>query len=128
MPEEEIAYLLRGRIHGASKHWEAAQADFEQVLALNPFSEEAMLSIGQLLVEQGKLDEALSYFDGLIEDEPTFARAYSERGRVRNLKGDKQGAIEDLKKAIELNPKGEEAQRMNGQHSNFDHINKGGIY
>ena len=49
MPEEEIAYLLRGRIYGMSRQWEAAQADFEQVLALNPFNEEAQLRIGQLL-------------------------------------------------------------------------------
>ena len=105
-----------------------AQADFEQVLALNPFNEEAQLRIGQLMTEQGKLDEAIAYFDELIADEPNFSKAYGERGRVRNLKGDKQGALEDLKKAIELNPNGEEAQRMNGQHTNFNNLYQGGIY
>ena len=103
-------------------------ADFEQGLALNPFNEEAQLRIGQLMTEQGKLDEAIAYFDELIADEPNFSKAYGERGRVRNLKGDKQGALEDLKKAIELNPNGEEAQRMNGQHTNFNNLYQGGIY
>ena len=77
MPEEEIAYLLRGHIYGMSHQWEAAQADFEQVLALNPFNEEAQLRIGQLMSEQGKLDEALAYFGvlprcGAIHLPPTF--------------------------------------------------------
>ena len=80
------------------------------------------------MTEQGKLDEAIAYFDELIADEPNFSKAYGERGRVRNLKGDKQGALEDLKKAIELNPNGEEAQRMNGQHTNFNNLYQGGIY
>ena len=128
MPEEEVAYLMRGRIKGLMRQWEAAQADFEQVLALNPFNEEAKIRIGQLIAEQGKLDEALNYFDELIAEEPTFGAAYSERGRVRHLKGDKQGAFEDLKKVIELNPNGAEAQRMNGQHSNFNNLYQGGIY
>ena len=50
------------------------------------------------------------------------------RGRAKNLKGDKTGAFEDLKKSLELNPEGEEAQKMNGQHSNFDNMYKGGIF
>ena len=49
-------------------------------------------------------------------------------GGAKNLKGDKTGAFEDLKKSLELNPEGEEAQKMNGQHSNFDNMYKGGIF
>ena len=60
----------------------------------------------------------MAYFDEMIEEEPNRAWAYSERGRIRNLKGDKEGAMADLKKTIELNPNGPEAQRMNGEHSN----------
>ena len=86
------------------------------------------MRIGQLMSEQGKLDEALAYFDELIADEPNFSKAYGERGRVRHLKGDKEGALADLKKAIELNPNGEEAKRMNGQHSNFNNLYQGAIY
>ena len=47
---------------------------------------------------------------------------------AKNLKGDKTGAFEDLKKSLELNPESEEAQKMNGQHSNFDNMYKGGIF
>ena len=59
---------------------------------------------------------------------PEFAKAYAERGRAKNLKGDKEGAFSDLKKSIELNPESDEAKLMNGEHSNFDNLYKGGIY
>ena len=49
-------------------------------------------------------------------------------GRIRNLRGDKKGAFDDVKKSIELNPQGEMAQLCNGQHSNFDNLYKGGIF
>ncbi|MGM9759916.1 MAG: tetratricopeptide repeat protein, partial [Parabacteroides sp.] len=81
-----------------------------------------------LLTLQGKFAEAVAYFDELIESNPEMGKAYAERGRAKNELGDKEGAFADLKKAIELNPTGEEAQRFNGQHSNFNNLNKGGIY
>ena len=128
VPEEESSYLLRGRIHMALGDIEAANSDFQQALDLNPFNEDACILSGQLLIEQKKYDEAIAFFDEAIETNPSFAKAYSERGRAKNLKGDKTGAFEDLKKSLELNPEGEEAQKMNGQHSSIDNMYKGGIF
>lgn len=127
-PEEENLYLLRGRIRLVLDDKEAALVDFQNVLDLNPYNEEAGLSIGQLLIDQERLDEAIHFFDELIELKPEFAKAYAERGRAKNKKGDKVGAFEDLKKSIELNPVGDEAQRLEGVHSNFDNLYKGGFF
>lgn len=127
-PEEDMAYLLKGRIHAMMGEIEQADADFHQVLELNPFNEEATLLIGRLLITQNKLDEAIAFFDEAIENAPDQGKFYSERGRAKNLKGDKAGAFEDLKKSIELNPEGEEAKLVEGSHSNFDNLYKGGLY
>ena len=66
------------------------------------------------------MDEAIAFFDDAIDIKSDFAKAYAERGRAKNLKGDKEGAFEDLKKSIELNPEGEEAKKFEGQHANFE--------
>ena len=124
-PEEETSYLLRGHIQEALGNLDVAMADYQNTLELNPFSEEANVEIG---ISQNRLEEAISFLDEVIELKPDFGKAYAERGRAKNLKGDKEGAFEDLKKSIELNPTGDEAQRLEGQHTNFDNMYKGGIY
>ncbi len=118
-PEEETAYLMRGQIYEFLDDNEAAATDYQRVLDLNPFNEDAVLLNGNLLIEQGQLDEAITLFDEAIEIKPEFSKAFAERGRAKNLKGDKEGAYEDMKMAIALNPTGAEAKRFEGQHSNF---------
>lgn len=127
-PEEDMAYLLKGKIHAMMEDTEQADAAFHRVLELNPFNEDATLWIGRLLIARNKLDEAVSFFDEAIENAPDQGKFYSERGRAKNLKGDKAGAFEDLKKSIELNPEGEEAKLAEGSHSNFDDLYKGNLY
>ena len=127
-PEEETSYLLRGRIHEAMGNIDAAAADYQNVLELNPFNDEATLLVGQLLITQERLDEAITFFNEAIDLKPDFGKAYAERGRAKNLKGDKDGAFEDLKKSIELNPEGDEARKLEGQHTNFNDMYKGGIF
>ena len=83
-----------------------------EALDLNPFNEDACILKGSLLITKNLLDEAIVFFDEAIEIKPDFAKAYAERGRAKNLKGDKEGAFEDLKKSIELNPEGEEAKKF----------------
>lgn len=128
VPEEETAYLLRGRIHELLGDLEAATEDYRRATDLNPFNEEGCLLAGKLLITREKYDEAIAFFDEAIEASPEFAKAYAERGRAKNLRGDKAGAFEDLKKSIELNPEGDEARKFDGQHSNFDDLYKGGIF
>ena len=106
----------------------AAEKEYRKVLELNPFNREAALSLGNLLIASEKADDAIALYDEVIDLMPEFAKAYAERGRAKNLKGDKEGAFSDLKKSIELNPESDEAKLMNGEHSNFDNLYKGGIY
>lgn len=119
-PEEETTYLVRGKIYEAIGDLDAAANDYQQALDLNPFNEDACILKGTLLITKEMLDEAIAFFDEAIEIKSDFAKAYAERGRAKNLKGDKEGAFEDLKKSIELNPDGDEAKKFEGQHANFE--------
>lgn len=72
----------------------------------------------------GQPDEAVALFDEAIELKPDFAQAYKERGRARLMQGDKNGSLEDMKKAMELNPEGEDTRAINGTYSNFEDMYK----
>ncbi|MBI2932608.1 MAG: protein kinase [Planctomycetes bacterium] len=50
------------------------------------------------------LSEARSALDRAIEEAPFFAAAWRERGRVRSLLGDDEGALADLARGIEGDP------------------------
>lgn len=126
--DNEAAYLLRGRIYASLEEMDLAGMDFIKALELDPFNEDAIVLYAQLLMAQKKYEDAIAFLNDSIETNPSSAKAYSERGRAKNLKGDKKGAFEDLKRSLELNPQGEEAQRMNGLHSNFDKMYEGEIF
>ena len=114
--EDESALLLRGKIKEANGDTAGAETDYTHVTGLNPFNEQGFLYLGQLYIGQKKLTEAIALFDEAIELNPNFVQAYHERGRAKLLNGDKEGATEDMKKELELNPK--ESEAFNGQYNN----------
>ncbi len=114
--EDESALLLRGKIKEANGDADGAEADYTHVTELNPFNEQGFLYLGQLYIGQKKLTEAIALFDEAIDLNPNFVQAYHERGRAKLLNGDKEGATEDMKKELELNPK--ESEAFNGQYNN----------
>lgn len=117
-PEEETAILLRGKVREANGQVEEAEADYRLVTEINPFNEQAYLCLGLLYINQKKLTEAIGLFDEAIELNPNFAEAYKERGRAKLLNGDKDGSVEDMKKALELNPK--EEAGLNGEFKSLE--------
>lgn len=116
-PDEESALLLHGQIQEATGHPEEAEAVFRKITEDNPFNEQAYLCLGQLYIGLNKPAEAIALFDEAIELNPGFAKAYHERGHAKLMAGDKEGAAEDLKKELELNPKGNEA--FDGEYHNM---------
>jgi tetratricopeptide (TPR) repeat protein len=56
------------------------------------------------LAQAGRSEEALAVYDGIIEDNPKFERAYNDRGLTRALLGDLDGAEQDFLKSLALNP------------------------
>ena len=101
-PEEENAYLIRGRLQEVREDSEKAEENFRYVLELNPFNEQAYLKLGGIFMARNQTDKAVELFDEAIELRSDFSLAYRERSRARTLKGDQEGASEDLEKAEKL--------------------------
>lgn len=116
-PEEETALLLRGRLKEARGEVAEAEADYSHIIEANPFNEQAVIALARLYIATKKLPEAIALLDEAVEVSPDFAQAYHERGRAKLLSGDKDGATEDMKHALELSPK--DASRITGQYDNL---------
>ncbi len=121
-PEDESALLLKGEILATTGKPEEAHELFAQVTALNPFNEKAYLLAADLYVAAQEPDRAIAVYDEALEVNPNFAQAYHERGRIKLQKGDKEGATEDMKRAMELAP--ENGENISGQYNNYEHLNK----
>ncbi len=121
-PEDEAALLLKGEILAAMGKSEEAHEYFAQVLELNPFNEKAFLLTAGLYTVVQEWDRAIAVYDEALEINPSFAQAYHERGRIKLQKGDKEGAAEDMKRAMELAP--ENGESISGQYNNYEHLNK----
>jgi photosynthetic reaction center cytochrome c subunit/tetratricopeptide repeat protein len=76
------------------------------------FSEGSLIAIAQRANQAQKTDDALAYLQANLEFYPKSARTYQTMAQVKNAKGDKDGAIKDLEKAVELDPNNNQAKMM----------------
>ena len=83
------------------------------------FSENALLTIAQRAITAKNLDDAIAYLQTNLEYYPKSARTHQAMAQARSAKGDRQGAIKDLEKALELDPNSAQArnqlQQLRGQ-------------
>ena len=83
------------------------------------FSEGGLIAIARRMQAAGKPDEALAYLQANLDYFPKSARTYQAMAQIKNAKGDKAGAINDLEKAVELDPGNGQAkaqlQQLKGQ-------------
>lgn len=70
-------------------------------------------TLGTVLNDQGRLDEALTFFEEALRLDPTFAKARYNRANVRRPLGDVAGAIEDMEAALPGAESGYEIAMMN---------------
>lgn len=60
------------------------------------------------------LDEALELYDRALALDPGHVRTLIERGWARHLRGDREGGLADLDRAIELAPENQHARKIRG--------------
>ena len=99
-------YRIRGDIWEKSGEKEAALIDYTKAIELDPNYSSAYLYRADLYRNMGKYDLALSDINAAIEktSSPT-AYHYWLRGDILEKSGDREGAIGEYSKALEINPK-----------------------
>ncbi len=99
------AYLNRGWYNGrVARRPDAALADFDEAIAINPAAYGAWLDKGLLFTDANRLDSAYVCFDRVIQLNPAVTDAWNNRGVLRLRRGDLAGAVSDFSKTLELDP------------------------
>ncbi|MEV0146385.1 MULTISPECIES: tetratricopeptide repeat protein [unclassified Nonomuraea] len=98
------AYINRAGLLAALERDEEAWADVHAGLAMAPGDVHLLVVRGQLETAAGLLGEARATLDAAVAAAPGLAAAWGNRGVLRFAEGDVEGAVDDLSRAITLDP------------------------
>lgn len=114
------AYLLRAETLLNTGDIEGADEDCTFLLAKTEDSEEVMILKARIESKKGKSEEALKYYDKVIDINPFSISAFRERAVIKAETGDSEGAVEDERQAAELESKDDEASDKDGDSANIE--------
>ena len=95
-----VQLQLQGEIEKAVEKWRAIIHIAEG--SDNDLAARAYFSVGYLLIQQGKLEDAIDAYDEALSLKWDFAEAYYNRGNVKSDLGRHEDAIADCNQAIQL--------------------------
>jgi tetratricopeptide (TPR) repeat protein len=104
----------------ADKGFPAAQAQYNELKAkyygaqAYDFSESGLIAAATPLM-QNRTDEAIQFLNMNLQLFPKSARTYVALAQAQEVKKDTAGAIASLNKALEIDPKNAQAQRLLGE-------------
>ena len=109
------AHLLRGQTLMKMGDLNGATEDVTWLTEHTEESEDVLMLHARLEAAKGNADAAIRIYGQVIDVNPFHVDAFRERGKLRLEQGDKQGAEEDMKMVLELNP--EEMADVSGEYS-----------
>ncbi|MEO8044033.1 MAG: tetratricopeptide repeat protein [Spartobacteria bacterium] len=98
VPESADAELLRGHIYHALHRFKEAESVAQKLIAQRTFVFDYAL-LGDALMEQGRLNEAVNAYQKMVDLKPCL-QTYSRVAYMRWLKGDLPGAIQAIRYAV----------------------------
>src|ERR1700675_201039 len=110
-PKDPEPHLSAGLLQERQKEFSAAEAEYKQVLAVDPHSTEAAIGLTNLCMKSGRLGEAEPLLRRLATERPDDAGIHLQLGRVLAAQGKKDDAIVEIQTALKLVPADSEAQR-----------------
>jgi tetratricopeptide (TPR) repeat protein len=105
-PNNAALYLKRGELHRSHQDWDAALADYERAIQIDPDLSVVDLARGNLWLEAGQPKLAKIALDRFLAKQPTHAKALATRARALAQLGQGIAAAKDFTQAIgqSLNP------------------------
>ncbi len=98
------AYNQRGIAYYDKKDWDRAIADYTEAIRLDPRNAEALNNRAWTKYIAGRPSDALTDADAALRIARDKAYIWDTRGHINEALGQKQSAISDYRKAIELDP------------------------
>jgi tetratricopeptide (TPR) repeat protein len=100
----DVVYFYRGFAQRQMGSAEAALADYDRAIELNPEFAAAYLNRGAAHYHLGEIEEAVADYTRAVELDPENTNAYYNRALAYQALGEPDLAIEDYSRAIDLNP------------------------
>lgn len=118
---DEEALRLAAEVQQGLGNEDEAVTYYKKVIDLNPFNEHSYEQIALIHARKKEYAQAIATLDEALEINEK-AQLYQLRGKLKMDSGDKEGALADMKKSLELNPESE--NRISGHFDNFDTLYK----
>ena len=110
-PKDPEPHLSAGLLRERQKDFPGAEAEYQQVLVLDPRSTEAVIGLTNLYMKSDRISEAEPLLHRLAAERPDDAGIHLQLGRVLAAQGKKDDAIPEIQTALKLSPNDSEAQR-----------------
>jgi Tfp pilus assembly protein PilF len=115
-PDYLDAQMSYGLLEASVGHYEAAGGMMEKALNMsgrdNPNYDFMDVTLAELLIRTGRVDDALEVLNREISESPGYALAWSNRAVIHYMRGDKASARADTEAALRLDPGNAEAQKL----------------
>ena len=110
-PKDPEPHLSAGLLRERQKDFPGAETEYQQVLALDPRSTDAVIGLTNLYMKSGRIGEAEPLLRRLADERPDDAGIHLQLGRVLDTQGKKDDAIPEIQAALKLTPNDSDAQR-----------------
>ena len=110
-PKDPEPHLSAGLLQERQKEFSAAEAEYKQVLAVDPHSTEVAIGLTNLYMKSGRLGDAEPLLRRLATERPDDAGIHLQLGRVLAAQSKKDDAITEIQTALKLAPADSDAQR-----------------
>ena len=113
-PHSGNAHYERGIFHYRQNNFDAAMKDFKEVVSLLPFHPDAFVYIGLTHKAKSELLDAIAAFTNALNINSKNWYALYHRGCCKFEQGDSEGALKDLARAVEVDPKRSDSYLVRG--------------